>query len=175
MLKEVAPTENLAAFSGVHGWSPEVLTDDLQYLIKPTWEYSDGAGLRYFDRACCYNLDTDDLQTITIHNGTNRTVIVGAESINGRPQFLALWQPERATSGGAVFVYKHLGVFDHKSSLISEMVVPPMDNRDFFRTAVWDYAHGKVFLYAHSTLSEYDYVKNTVRRFPLTPGQLKVP
>lgn len=175
VLKPVKSTKNLDAFNAVQGWVPHTLTDDLKYLIKPIWETSDGAGLFYRQQASYYNLDTDEIQTITIHNGTNRTAIVGAESINGRPVFLALWEPEKATSGGAVFWFKHLGVFDDQSSLVADVPIPPMDATDFHRGVVWDYAHSKVFLYGKSTLTEYDYAKQAVRRFPLSTGRLKAP
>jgi len=173
-LKVVKSTKNLEAFYAVRGWVPHTLTDDLNYLINPIWENSDGAGLFFRQQASCYNIETDELQTIKIHSGTNRTTIVGAESINGHPVFLALWQPEKATSGGAVFWFKHLGVFDDQSSLIADVPIPPMDDTDFHRAALWDYAHSRVFLYSKRTLTEFDYGKQTVRRFPLSLGRLKV-
>jgi len=102
-------------------------------------------------------------------------MIVGAESINGRPVFLALWEPEKATSSGAVFWFKHLGVFDDQSTLIADLAIPPMDDTDFGRTAVWDYVNSRVFLYRGKTLVEFDDAKKSVRRFPLSMGKLKVP
>jgi hypothetical protein len=175
VFKAVKPTKNLEAFYAVHGFMTETLTDDLKYLIKTIWQYGDGTGLFYFEQASCYNLETEELQTITIHHGTNRTAIVGAESIEGRPVFLALWQPEKETSGGSVYVFKHLGVFDNQSSLIADVPIPPMDDTDFSRNAVWDYAHSRIFLYIEKTLSEFDYAKNTVKRFPLSRGRFTVP
>jgi hypothetical protein len=176
VLKAVKSTKNLETFYGALRWEPGTLTDDLKYLIKPIWENSDGAGLFFRQQASCYNFETDELTTITIHSGTNRTAIVGAESIKGRPVFLALWEPEKATSGGAVFWFKHLGVFDDQSSLIADVPIPPLGDSAFHRAAVWDYAHSRVFLYSRNkTLTEFDYGKQTVRRFPLSTSGLKVP
>jgi hypothetical protein len=175
VFKVVKPTKDLDAFFAVQDWVPKTLTDDLRYLIKPIWETSDGAGVFYLEQASCYNLETEELQTVTIHHGTNSTVIVGAESIEGRPVFLALWQPEKATSGGAVHVFKHLGLFDSQSSLIAEAPIPPMDGRDFQRNAVWDYAHSRIFLFNEKALSEFDYAKHTVKRFPISRGRLEAP
>lgn len=166
-------TKNLEAFYAVRGWVPQTLTDDLKYLIKPIWENPDRAGVFFRQQASCYNIETDEIQTTTIRNGTNRTVIVGAESVNGRPMFLALWEPEKATSGGAVFWFKHLGVFDDQSSLIADVPIPPMDDTEFHGAAVWDYAHSRVYLYERKILTEFDYGKQTVRRFPLSAGRLK--
>jgi hypothetical protein len=87
-----------------------------------------------------------------------------------------LWEPEKATSGGAVFWFKHLGVFDDQSSLIADVPIPPLGDSAFHRAAVWDYAHSRVFLYSRNkTLTEFDYGKQTVRRFPLSTTGLKVP
>jgi hypothetical protein len=98
---------------------------------------------------------------------------VDAESNNGHLQFLAFWHAEHPALGGNLFT--HLGVFDEQSSLISEMVVPPMNNTDFSRTAVWDYSHAKVFFYNDRILTEYDYGKNSIKKFTLDPGKLKIP
>jgi hypothetical protein len=173
VFKAVKPTKNLDVFLKIHLQELETLTDDLKYLIKSTCVHWDDTGLSYYDQASCYNLETEQLQTITIHNGTNHTEILGAESSGGRPVFLALWQRERATSGAAAYVFKHLGVFDNQSSLIAEAPIPLMS--DFSRTAVWDYAHSRIFLYDEKTLSEFDYAKHTVKRFPLSHGSLTVP
>jgi hypothetical protein len=175
VFKALKPTKNLDAFNRIHLQELETLTDDLKYLIKSICENWDDTGLSYYDQASCYNLETEELQTITIHNGTNHTEIVGAESIEGRPVFLALWQPERATSGGAVSGFKRLGVFDNHSALIAEVPIPLMSVSGFSRTAVWDYAHSRIFLYDEKTLSEFDYAKHTVKRFPLSRGRLTVP
>lgn len=164
---------NLLTFHSVKGWVPEVLTDDLKYLIKPIWRNFDDAGLDHCDVICCYNIVDDELQTFTVHSGTNQASILSAESYGGGIKILALFLPERLPSGEVM--YRHLGVFNAQSSLISEIVVSFTDRSSFIAKSVWDYAHSRVFFYDDNILTEYDYGGNQVKRFPLSIGNPKVP
>ena len=172
-IRAVMPTSNLTTFLRSDVGGREVLTDDLTYLIKPIWQYSDLHDIQYFDQISCYNFEKDSVQTITIHNGTNRTWILDSESAKGHLHFLAFWGVE--SPGTHVHPFTNLGVFDEQSALNAKVVLPPMEANDFSRNTVWDYAHAKLFLFDDPTLTDYDYGRNTVRRYTLDPGKLKAP
>jgi hypothetical protein len=95
VVKRINATENFKRFEAdlrrEGGWQ-ESLTDDLKYLIYVPLDTSGPYAQDPIDTPHCYNLETDDYVTQKIRSGTNRTVIVAAESLQGAPAFIAFWQ-----------------------------------------------------------------------------------
>ena len=85
----------------------------------------------------------------TIRFGTNQTLIVGAESIDGRLHFLAFWERSDPARNS---VFKHIGIFAENSELIAELPIelfPDEDRRDSYlwRDCLWDYRHSRIIIY----------------------------
>lgn len=146
-----------------------LLTDDQKYLVTTPATFEPGSP-EAVDKAYCYDVDANDITLKTIRVATNRTVIIGAESINGRLQFIAFWERSNPASPS---MFKHLGVFDENSDLITEIpieLLPDEDRYDFYlwRDCLWDYRHSRIFICRdRRLLTVYDYKNKITRRFPL--------
>lgn len=154
---------------------PQFLTDDRKYLVTAPPIFKLNVA-EIADEAYCYDLDANELRIKTIRFGTNQTLIVGAESIDGALQFLAFWErsdPARSS------VFKHIGIFADTSDLIAELPIdlfPDEDRQgsDLWRDCLWDYRHSRIFVYReHHLLTMYDYKNRTTQRFQLEIGPLK--
>jgi hypothetical protein len=99
--------------------------------------------------------------------GTNQTAIVAAESIGGRPEFIAFWE-----AAGA----KHLGILDRNSQVEGELPTQGTTDTQFWRNTDWDYVHSRFLVREPGgKLTICEYRKNQTKHFPLAPVQLRIP
>jgi hypothetical protein len=153
-----------------------ILTDDLKYLVTiPSGKKPDFYDVA--DKAYCYDLDANQFSIKNIHFGTNQMLIVGAESIDGRLQFLAFWEFANPTGSEG---FKYIGIFDEQSALIAEIPIElvPEGRHSFYLWLdwLWDYRHSRIFIYRERhLLTMYDYKNKVTRLFPMDCGKLSVP
>lgn len=169
--KQIKMTENFKKFEAdlrkQGGWQ-ETLTDDLKYLIHVPLEFGGPFNQETFiETPHTYDLETDEYATGKVHVGTNGIVIVDAESIDGRPNFIAFWKADGA---------RRLGILDRDSQIVAELPTEGTTDTQFSRNSDWDYAHSR-FLVRESggNLTIYDYRAKRAQHFTLVRTALKVP
>ena len=296
VVMQLKDTDNFKKFEADvrrEGGGQESLSDDLKYLIHVSLEFTEVWGHDAIDSPHCYNLETDEYTKLKIHAGTNRVVIVSAESLNGSPSFIAFWEPvargdihdaisiddiddvdllanrlkqllpsdrvslfvrsqlspatesllsahpggpnpllkealvadmERIVKNGRIYDrkrfagvdlsdfekediddggraqgtrlvqwnrkllraaysremwqgrYKHLGIFDANSTLLTELPKQGTRGTQFENNCCWDYAHSNIFIReADRKLTIYNYKRHQMQHFSLANVVLKVP
>jgi hypothetical protein len=170
VVKQIKVTESFKQFeAGLRkegGWQ-ESLTDDLKYLIHVPLQFGGPFNQNtMIDTPHCYNLETDEYTNWKLHAGTNQTIIVEAESVGGRPQFMAFWE-----AAGA----RHLGILDRDSHVLGELPIQGTTETQFWRNTDWDYSNFRFFVrQPGGKLTIYDYRTNQTLDFSLTHAELKV-
>ncbi len=169
--KQIKMTENFKRFEAdlrkQGGWQ-ETLTDDLKYLIHVPLQFGGPFNQETFiDTPHSYDLETDEYTSWKVHVGTNGTVIVAAESIDDRPNFIAFWKADGA---------RHLGILDRDSQVVAELPTQGTADTQFWRNSDWDYAHSR-FLVRESggKLTIYDYRSKQAQHFSLARAALTAP
>lgn len=171
VVKQIRVTENFKSFTAdlqrEGGWQ-ESLTDDLKYLIHVPLEFGRPFNQNTIvDSPRCYNLETGEYAKWQIHAGTNRTVIVSAESVSGSLVFIAFYE----ASGS-----KHLGILDRDSQLMAELPTAGTRDTQFERNCSWDYAHSRFLVrQPGGKLTIYDYRTKQAHHFLLAHPNLLVP
>jgi hypothetical protein len=171
VVKQIKMTQNFKSFEAdlrkQGGWQ-ETLTDDLKYLIHVPLQFGGPFNQDTFiDTPHTYDLETDEYTTSKLHVGTNQTVTVAAESIDGRPNFIAFWK-----AAGA----RNLGIFDRDSQVLAQLPTQGTTDTQFWRNSGWDYSHSKLMVREPGgKLTIYDYRSKQAQHFSLVRAALTVP
>lgn len=171
LVRQIKMTDNFKRFERdlrrEGGWQ-ETLTDDLNYLIHVPLQFGGAFNQEtVIDTPHCYDLKTDEYTSWNMHVSTNRVVVVAAESIDGKPSFIAFWNADGA---------KHLGILDRDSHVVAELPTQGTTDTQFWRNSDWDYAHMR-FLVRESggKLTIFDYQSKQAQHFSLSRPALMVP
>lgn len=171
VLRQISLTESFKAFAAdlqkEGGWQ-ECLTDDLKYLIHVPLEFGGVFNQdTIVDSPRCYNLETGEYTKCKIHAGTNRTVIVSAESVGASPVFIAFYE-----AAGS----RRLGILNLESQLIADLPTEGTQDTKFDRNCAWDYGHSKFLIrQPGGKLAIYDYRTKQTQHFSLAHPQLRAP